>query len=145
LASEKRPFARRVRYLAYEEAICTRLRRWAVTFHAFDRGCRALLDQLRLEGEFEEWSELALESKTIYDAFAPEASASDRAGPEPALLAKLHAEAGGAEIIGDANEWAEYAGFEDSAALAHALRRAMVVRDVRRRVSRIAKLIAGAA
>ena len=120
-----------------QKALCRRLRRWALSARCFDRGCRSLVDELRLEGVFEQWLDDAAESAQICDAFSSEQTYRRFAGMDPRDLAVHHARASGIEIHGDAQLWAEDAGFEGTKGLAEAFKRAVVADDVRRRVRRV--------
>jgi hypothetical protein len=122
-------------YLA-QEAICRRLRRWALTARSLDRGCKALLDELRMRGSFVHWAKEASQEDMILAAYQDRPEYGDIASEHPGLLAERHAAYGKVRIKGDARIWAEDMGFGDVEGLAEALRRAAIFNDVRDRISR---------
>jgi hypothetical protein len=119
-----------------QEAVCRRLRRWAVTAHSFDRGCKALLDELRMRGTFAHWAKEASEEQAIVAAYRDQPEYRDIGSEHPGLLAEKHAAYGNVRIKGDARIWAEEAGFDGVEGLAEALRHSAIFNDVRDRISR---------
>jgi hypothetical protein len=122
-------------YLA-QEALCTRLRRWILTARSFDRGCHALLNELRIRGLFPEWAKAAAEEATIVAAYRGQPEYRDVDEDPPDRLAQRHAAYTGVRITGDARIWAEDAGFDGVAGLAEALRRSAIYNDVSARIAR---------
>ena len=118
-----------------QEASCRRLRFWSQNSRSFDRGCRALLDELRIRGTFQQWALQAVEAESLFAVYANEPEYTALQTEHPASLAEKHAESGHARILGDAGVFAEHRGFDGVSSLADALRRNAVVNDVRRRIS----------
>lgn len=118
-----------------QEALCTRMRRWMIAIRGFDRGARPILNELRKQGEFSRWAKSAAEESVVVDAYRhrPEYEAIEQ--EHPARLADLHAAFTGVHIAGDVRLWAEIAGFEDAGALEDALRRSVILNDVRRKIA----------
>jgi hypothetical protein len=127
-------------YLA-QEALCRRLRRWALTARSFDRGCKVLLDELRIAGTFRHWAGEASEKAAILDAYGDQPEYRHIGSEHPGRLAERHAAHGNVRIEGDARIWAEDAGFDGVAGLAEALRRSAIFNDVRDRISRQLKAL----
>lgn len=123
------------RYLR-EEAVCRYLRRSALTARSFDRGAKALLDQLRFDGTFTHWAKETAEAAAMVETYRYEPEYRRIEAEDPARLAETHADAGHIRIRGDARIWAEDAGFDGVDGLADALRRAAIVDDVRARIAR---------
>lgn len=122
-------------YLA-QEVVCRRLRHWALTARSFDRGCRALLDEVRIRGSFRHWAKEAAEETAIVNAYGEEPEYRHVWSEHPARLAAMHAASGKVKIKGDAKIWAEEAGFEDVEGLAQGLSRATIFNEVRARIAR---------
>ena len=122
-------------YLA-EEALCRRLRHWVQTSRSFDRGAKALLDELRARGDFPDWATQAAESTAIIRAYQGQPEYQRIEQEDPARLAEQHAAHTGLQIIGDARVWAEDAGFDGVTGLIEALRRAVIFDDVSARITR---------
>lgn len=119
-----------------QEALCHRMRRWVVTARGLDRGCKVLLDELRMRGLFPCWAKHASQENAIIANYWDEPEYHSIRNEDPRLLAERHAANGGVHVRGDASMWAEEAGFEDVGELAEALRRAVVAEDVRNRIVR---------
>jgi hypothetical protein len=119
-----------------QEAICRRLRHWAVTASSLDRGCKALLVALRMRGTFVHWAKEASEQEAVVSAYRDQPEYRDIATTHPALLAERHARRGKVSIRGDARIWAEEAGFDGAEGLAEGLRRSAIYDDVKGRISR---------
>jgi hypothetical protein len=122
-------------YLA-EEASCRRMRRWALTARSFDRGCKALLDELRVTGLFNRWAKEAADAEKLFATYRDQPEYLDVRFEHPAVLAQRHADRGYTRIRGDAGLWAEEAGFDGAAGLAEAVKRATIVNHVRDRIAR---------
>jgi hypothetical protein len=127
-------------YLA-GEAVCRRLRRWAIRTRSFDRGCRSLLDELRIRGIFSCWANEASEAANVVTAYRDEPEYKCIWSEHPGRLSEWHAAHGKVHITGDARLWAEDAGFEGVEELADAIRRAVIFDDVRSRVSKQIKIL----
>lgn len=127
-------------YLA-GEAVCHRLRRSALRARSFDRGCRSLLDELRIRGIFSHWAKEASEEVNIVTAYRDQPDYKYIWSEHPARLSERHAAHGKVHIMGDARVWAEDAGFEGVEQLADAIRRAVIFEDVRDRISRQLKVL----
>ena len=127
--------------LMVEEALCRRVRNWAVSLRSFDRGCRALMDQMRIDGKFTEALQAAIEFQEIYDKFAHEPRSVAVREASPSHLAERHARASGVVITGDAEEWAEERGLDGVGELANVLGKASIVNDVRERASRALEIM----
>lgn len=125
-----------LRYHLREECIYRKLVDWVVKSRPFDRGCKRLLDELRLNGTFAFWASEAYEKTVIVDAYGSRPEYRAVSGALPAQLAKLHADSGHVRITGDAQMWAEYLGFESPETLSEALERAVIFNDVNNRISR---------
>jgi hypothetical protein len=122
-------------YLA-QEAICRRLRCTALTARSFDRGCKALIDELRIRGSFPHWANEASAEAAIVAAYRDQPEYRHIESEHPGLLAERHAAYGHVRIKGDARIWAEEAGFDSVEGLAEALKRSAIFNDVRDRISR---------
>jgi hypothetical protein len=125
-----------LRFYLREECIYRKLEDWVVKSRPFDRGCKRLLDELRLNGTFAFWASEAYEKAVIVDAYGSGPEYRAVTGALPAQLAKLHADSGYVRITGDAQKWAEYLGFESAGTLSDALERAVIFNDVKNRISR---------
>ena len=123
-----------IEYLA-QEARCRRLRRWALHSRSFDRGCKSLLDELRVHGLFTRWAKEAADKEALFATYQNQEEYLATKLEHPGALAERHAACGHARIRGDASLWAEEAGFDGVAGLAEALRRSAVVNDVQNRIS----------
>ncbi len=121
-------------YLA-QEAICRRLRQWIAFARGFDRGIKATLDELRVQGVFSEMVSGANELELIVENFAGRREYAEVGDIDPGVLAAQHSEATGVSVSGDVRRWASEAGLEGVDALIEALREAAVARDVRQRIS----------
>lgn len=121
-------------YLA-EEALCRRLRHWVQSSRSFDRGAKAVLDELRARGDFPTWAEQAAEATTVTCAYQGQSEYQRVDQEDPARLAEQHAAHTGLRITGDARAWAEDAGFDGVTGLIEALRRAAIFDDVRARIT----------
>jgi hypothetical protein len=119
-----------------QEAICRRLRHWAVAASSLDRGCKALLVALRMRGTFVHWATEASEQEVVVSAYRDQPEYLDIETTHPALLAERHTRGRKVRIRGDAGLWAEEAGFDGVEGLAEGLRRSAIYDDVKRRVSR---------
>lgn len=127
-------------YLA-QELVCRRLRRWALTSRSFDRGCKSLLDELRMRGEFVHWAKEAAEKATIVDAYRNQPEYQHIQSEYPGILAESHAAHGNVHIKGDVRIWAEDAGFDGVEGLVEVLRESAIYNDVQARISRQIKAI----
>jgi hypothetical protein len=125
----------------HEEALCARLRNWILGVSQFDRGAKALLDELRRLGAYPEWARRAAEDKLIADSYFELQDYEPFRSADPAGLAQSHGESTGVRIVGDAGEWAEERGFESVVGLEGALRRAAVCDDVRRRLASVSAIL----
>jgi hypothetical protein len=119
-----------------QEAVCRRLRRWAVTARSFDRGSRALLDELRMRGVFDHWARETAEAAAIVAVYKNQPEYLNVSSEDPAALAGRLAAFGKARVKGDARLWAEDAGFDGADGLAEAIRRSVIFNDIRARISR---------
>jgi hypothetical protein len=122
--------------LLAQEAICRRLRRSGLTARSLDRGCKILLDELRIRGTFSHWAKEASEEAAIVAAYRNQPEYRHIASEHPRRLAEQHAEFCNVRIKGDARIWAEDAGFDGVEGLTEALRRSAIFNDVRDRISR---------
>jgi hypothetical protein len=122
-------------YLA-QEALCRRLRRWVLTARSLDRGCRALLDEVRMRGTFQDWARAAAAEQELAAAYAADPGYRAVAEADPRVLAARHGARTGVHITGHARVWAEDNGFDGVAGLGDALRRATVAGDVAARIAR---------
>lgn len=125
-------------YLA-DEALCHRLRLWASESLGFDRGCRAVLDELRIRGQYRHWVNEASNAMTIVSTYQDQPEYQSISSADPAELAAAHSENTGVHIYGDATVWAENAGFAGAHGLAEALRRASIFQLVKQRIDRVLK------
>ena len=122
-------------YLA-QEAMCRRLRQWIAFARGFDRGIKATLDALRVQGIFAEMASGAQEESLIIENFGSRLEYAEVAVMDPAVLAARHGDSTGVNIVGDVRQWSSEAGLEGVEALAEALRRSALTQDVRRRIAR---------
>jgi hypothetical protein len=122
-------------YLA-QEVLCRRLRRWALSSRSFDRGCKALLDEIRIKGTFPHWAEETSEKAAIVAAYHDQPEYRDIYSEHPKELAERHAAYANVRITGDARIWAEDAGFDGVNELADALRKCAIFNDVRSRIAK---------
>ena len=110
---------------------------------SFDRGCKALLDELRIRGSFPHWAEQAAEEEAIVSSYRNQPEYRYVESEHPGHLAQRHAAHGKVRIKGDARLWAEDAGFDGVEGLTEALRRSAIFNDVRERISRQVKAFEG--
>jgi hypothetical protein len=127
-------------YLA-EEALCSRLRRWVATSRGMDRGCRAVMNEARMQGVFPHWANGAAEEQTIVGAYRDEPEYYGVRHEDPRWLAALHNLHSTVRLSGDPRLWAEDAGFDDVMDLIEALRRSAIFYDVKVRIARQLKAL----
>ncbi len=127
--------------LLTQEACCRRLRLWALNSRSFDRGCKALLDELRLVGLFPRWAAEAADGDALFAAYRDQPEYLELVREHPGLLSERHAAFGHVHIKGDARVWAEEAGFDGATGLAEALQRSAVINDVRDRITKQVKAL----
>jgi hypothetical protein len=120
-----------------QEALCHRLRRWIQDVQNFDRGSKAVLDELRMRGAFPSWARKAKEDIQISSTYSARPEYVQICDEDPRRLAEKHAASTGVHITGDARVWAEDAGFDGVYGLEKALRRFAVSNDVRGRIARL--------
>lgn len=119
-----------------EEALCIRLRRWIMASRRMDRGCRAVLDEARMRNLFVDWARGTVEGNEIFSAFRHEPEYEEMLLQPSQKLAERHNHESAVQIDGDAQIWAEDAGFEDIVDLREALKRSVVISDVKGRIER---------
>lgn len=125
--------------LMAQEAICQRLARSGLTLRSFDRGCKAVLDELRLRGSFPHWAKEAADEVAIVSAYRDRPEYRAVMAENPSVLANEHASHCNVKIKGDARKWASNTGFEGVEGLTDGLRRAAIFHDVRLRIARLLK------
>ena len=118
------------------EALCFRLRRWAMARLGLDRGCRSILDEARMRNVFCDWASAAAEEEAITAAYRDQPEYHSVRQDDPRRLAALHDAYSAVRVKRDARTWAEDLGFEDVEDLVKALRDSAIYYDVKDRIAR---------
>lgn len=114
--------------LVYDLAVCRRLRQW-LTVRRYKLGLtRPLLDQLRLEGDYERWADEATQHETFLERTFSSEQLFDVDDDEVLELMQSHARETGWRPDTDIYTWADEAGFGQAYDVLVELKRASLAR-----------------